>query len=508
MAIDPNIALGFRPIEVANPLAQYGQVAQIQAAQNQNQVSQMQLDQMRRDDDTMKQIQAKSVEHGGPADINVIANAYMNSGNPKFVEFGVNLRQKLDDRAQFAKIMGMGGGAPAAPALEVSSNRVNEPNAAPGVEVFKVNERPAPVNNLAPTATPTAAPSVNALAAPPAGPDVAMLRQKRDMFLSMGTAQGNAAARTMDAEIALASRQQPETIREMQAFGLPITPEGFAKYTALKQAAPQPVELTRALADRDKLIGLGRPVNDPDVMAYTKLINKLTTHTPSAQQNVYAYTPASVQAQQDFVKAAADERKVLRNAPDTLVNIDAAKKLIPTAKTFMGKGGEPLLAAASFLNNRLGFGISTEGVTDATVLRTRLFEGILDNLKKLDSQPSQEQQRVLSEALGNLGTDPAALEQILNRIGETVRSRVDRFNTDVTDAETRGIKFPFTPQIKLPTPKLAPGAAAAQIPGQGPAPAPAIPPAAIDLLKSGKGTDAQFDAIFGAGAAKRAKGGN
>jgi hypothetical protein len=368
------------------------------------------------------------------------------------------------------------------------------------------------VNQLAPAAAPITA-SANALAAPvaapaatvPGGLDVNTLFAQQNAFIAMGKPE---MARALDARIALASRPQPETIREMQAFGLPITPEGLAKYTVLKQAAPQPVELTRALADRDKLIGLGRPVNDPDVMAYTKLINKLTTHTPSAQQNVYAYTPASVQAQQDFVKAAADERKVLRNAPDTLVNIDAAKKLIPTAKTFMGKGGEPLLAAASFLNNRLGFGISTEGVTDATVLRTRLFEGILDNLKKLDSQPSQEQQRVLSEALGNLGTDPAALEQILNRIGETVRSRVDRFNTDVTDAETRGIKFPFTPQIKLPTPKLAPGAAAAQIPGQGPAPAPAIPPAAIDLLKSGKGTDAQFDAIFGAGAAKRAKGGN
>jgi hypothetical protein len=350
-------------------------------------------------------------------------------------------------------------------------------------------------------AAPAAAPAATA----PGGLDVNTLFAQQNAFIAMGKPE---MARALDARIALASRQQPEIIREMQAFGIPITPEGVAKYTALKQAAPQPVELTRALADRDKLIGLGRPVNDPDVVAYTKLINKLTTHTPSAQQNVYAYTPASVQAQQDFVKAAAEERKVLRNAPDTIVNIDAAKKLIPTAKTFMGKGGEPLLAAASFLNNRLGFGISTEGVTDATVLRTRLFEGILDNLKKLDSQPSQEQQRVLSEALGNLGTDPAALEQILNRIGETVRSRVDRFNTDVTDAETRGIKFPFTPQIKLPTPKLAPGAAAAQIPGQGPAPAAAIPPAAIDLLKSGKGTDAQFDAIFGAGAAKRARGGN
>jgi hypothetical protein len=36
--------------------------------------------------------------------------------------------------------------------------------------------------------------------------------------------------------------------------------------------------------------------------------------------------------------------------------------------------------------------------------------------------------------------------------------------------------------------------------------APAVPQAAIDALKAGRGTDAQFDAIFGAGAAKRARG--
>jgi hypothetical protein len=50
-----------------------------------------------------------------------------------------------------------------------------------------------------------------------------------------------------------------------------------------------------------------------------------------------------------------------------------------------------------------------------------------------------------------------------------------------------------------------------QIPGQSrSAPAPtqrAVPQAAVDALKAGKGTDAEFDAIFGAGAAKRARGG-
>jgi hypothetical protein len=50
MAIDPNIALGVRPIEIANPLAQYGQVAQLQAAQNQNQLAQYQLGAAQRQD--------------------------------------------------------------------------------------------------------------------------------------------------------------------------------------------------------------------------------------------------------------------------------------------------------------------------------------------------------------------------------------------------------------------------------------------------------------------------
>ena len=43
MALDPNIALGVRPLELPNQLAQYGQLAQIQNAQNQNQLAQYQL---------------------------------------------------------------------------------------------------------------------------------------------------------------------------------------------------------------------------------------------------------------------------------------------------------------------------------------------------------------------------------------------------------------------------------------------------------------------------------
>ena len=77
MALNPSIALGVRPLEVPNQLAQYSQMAQLESAQNQNQVSQMQLAQMRRDDETLKQIQATAMQNGGPSDLGQIADAYL-----------------------------------------------------------------------------------------------------------------------------------------------------------------------------------------------------------------------------------------------------------------------------------------------------------------------------------------------------------------------------------------------------------------------------------------------
>jgi hypothetical protein len=43
MALDPSISLGVRQMELANPLAQYGQIAAIQNAQNQNAMAQLQM---------------------------------------------------------------------------------------------------------------------------------------------------------------------------------------------------------------------------------------------------------------------------------------------------------------------------------------------------------------------------------------------------------------------------------------------------------------------------------
>jgi hypothetical protein len=193
MALNPSISLGYRGVELPNQLAQLGQMAQLESAQNQNQVSQMQLAQMRREDETLKKIQATAMQNGGPSDLGKIADAYLQSGIPKFVEFGVGLRQKLDERAQFSRIMGMDQPPAAAPAPAAAPMQAG----ALGSGTFGM--APEPVNRLAPAP----APAANALAAP----DVSGLRAKRDAFLAMGTPQAIAAARAIDADIALASKE-------------------------------------------------------------------------------------------------------------------------------------------------------------------------------------------------------------------------------------------------------------------------------------------------------------
>jgi hypothetical protein len=153
----------------------------------------------------------------------------------------------------------------------------------------------------------------------------------------------------------------------------------------------------------------------------------------------------------------------------------------------MGPGGEPLLNAASFLNNRLGLTIDTKGITNATELRSRMFSNVIDTLKKLDSQPSERQQATLEKALGTIGEDPNALVNVLRAFQDVIRSKVEAYNADVTDAEKRGVKFPYKPQIDL-----------GEYGGRTPPTS-----AAVAYLKANPATRALYDDKYGPGASDK-----
>ena len=67
MPLDPSIALGVRPIQIADPLAQYGQISSIQNAQNQNALAQFQLSSAQRQE----------------ASQNALSEAYKSAFNPE-----------------------------------------------------------------------------------------------------------------------------------------------------------------------------------------------------------------------------------------------------------------------------------------------------------------------------------------------------------------------------------------------------------------------------------------
>jgi hypothetical protein len=162
-------------------------------------------------------------------------------------------------------------------------------------------------------------------------------------------------------------------------------------------------------------------------------------------------TKAQEEADKQFIQETRATYNQLKHAPVLLHNIEEAKALIPQAKGFMGPGGEGLLEAAKFLNNRLNTRINTEGIKSAEELRTRIFFNIMENLKKVDAQPSQMQQIIMMDSLGKLGTDPNALGNVLDAYGDTIRDKVQQFNKEVSGAQKRrGDLFPYDPSISLP----------------------------------------------------------
>jgi hypothetical protein len=97
MAVDPNIAMGYRGVELQNPLTQYGQVAAIQNAQNQNALAQFQLGSAQRAE--TKDIARTNALARAGTDDNAIANALLQAGDLKgYSEFLKTRRetQKFD----------------------------------------------------------------------------------------------------------------------------------------------------------------------------------------------------------------------------------------------------------------------------------------------------------------------------------------------------------------------------------------------------------------------------
>jgi hypothetical protein len=371
----------------------------------------------------------------------------------------------------------------------------NQPNVPP------LNLTTPAVNQL----TPPAAPPVNQLAAAPQA-DVAKTLQAEFTRLSQFTDLPGVKER-MD----LIKEQLKELSTPRVVGRNLVTGSGRTIFTAPQDVALSP--LAKLQSEFAALLP-----GDPRIPQYVAAINKEITRAPGTH-----ITMVSERAEQgargkmlvdqygDISKAAGLAAKTL---PSIEANLSALNKGFDT-----GFGKETVAAGASVLA-ALGVKDAEKFATNSQMFQSNAINAVLQ--KQLEQKgPQTESDAKRIEQIGaQLGKTKDANEFILATAKEQLKRDIDQRNfydrwykTNKTydGAEDswftgEGGKSLFDRPTLKKYAAAPPPSGANLIPGSTPA-AVVAPQGAIDALKAGKGTDAQFDAIFGAGAAKRAKGG-
>ena len=449
MPINPNIALGIQPVQQPNMLGQMAQVMAIRAAQQE-----------------MEGSEATQNYFAKPKELRGDASQLLGTKQGQAAYKALNEGQIKQLEAEQKKINLVGAGAGAVlenPTMEtfttVVSDLVNrgiytpqqrdQAFAAIGNDPSKIKAFVTPIFN-------------QAISSEKKLSDITS-RRGQDITASTTMRGQNMTDARMREQFAFERDKPIGTVTGEDGYLYNRMPDGSVRQVMMGGAPVPAVENAPPVAGGG--VGGGGSVNAlaPTASATVTSVNALNAPVaqPSASNQPFKpkptgpmvsinnVEPASETALKQYMKAASDTHTSLKQAPSVLQNIEDAKRLVAGAKGFMGTGGETMLNVTKFLNNRLGTDINTEGVKSAEELNSRLFMGILDNLKKLDSQPSQSQQAAMKEALGNLGTDPNAMNNVLDVFGDILRNKVEIYNQEVTDAEARGVKFPYKPQINL-----------------------------------------------------------
>ena len=211
-----------------------------------------------------------------------------------------------------------------------------------------------------------------------------------------------------------------------------------------------PTDLEK-LQDLEAKLRAANP-NDPRLADVRNAIEKETTKTAGVTVNTGDTAGQTLEKKGSELIVA--NYASLSDVPQQLENFRKVKELIPQAVKFMGKGGTTYADAVSFLNNRLGTNISVTdangNLASAREIEARLFQGILENLKKMDSQPTQAQQQALKDAIGQLQTEPDALARLVDAFSEPFVAKVKMHNDFIDKAIKRGDVRAEDYRIKLP----------------------------------------------------------
>lgn len=242
--------------------------------------------------------------------------------------------------------------------------------------------------------------------------------------------------------------------KEEVIAGIPQDAEGVAQWMEGASMAADEV-MKRRVPSAESMLPYTQPLSSTVEAQKTRIAR---AGAPSTK--IQNWVPASETAQKEFIEEFRDTYKQLKTAPTDIANLRRAAELSKTeGRKYMGTGGEAFLSAAKFLKNRLGVDVDEKAIASAEEARTVLFQNVLNNLRKLDAQPSQQQQLIMQQALGSLDTDPDALPKVVQVYEDVIRGRVEQHNREFAEMKANpnlANAFPYSLEIKLPERAAAP----------------------------------------------------
>jgi hypothetical protein len=465
MAINPNISLAVRGIELQDPLAQYGRVAAIQGAQQQNQLAQLQMQQVQREQEST----------------NALNRAYAEAYNTQTGEIDVNkLRGSLSTGGFGSKLPGVEKGL-----SELQTARTAQQKGESDLLDSKLKQSRGFLDTLDPNNPASAEAYMQWHRANHADPVIGKALTARGITVDQSMQRIQQLMQTPGGLARLINESKLGTEKFME-MNKPTT-------QVIDQSGQRQVIQIPGLGGAPTTVGTYVDVPLPAaVEAQKSRIGK----AGASQQVVNVSTEkkygerfGGLIADQDAAKLSAAEA-----APQAAATADRVMDLISSGKVITGTGANARLQLAKALN--LAGGTDSEKIRNTEVLVSSLAETTLGAIKSSNLGAGQgftnaDRDFLEKAKAGQLSYDAKSLTELARLSRLAAEKSADSWNTRVKQipaSALEGTGISTNPVV---------------VPPRKTSSVMNIPSAAIDMLKSGAGTREQFDAQFGPGSADR-----
>jgi len=411
MAIDSNIALGYRAPQFESPLTQATQAAQLGTAQQQNMLGRMQMAEMGRaaqQKNQMREILANA-DPSSPEINNLLRKAYVQSGDIA----GLMAHDKTVAEAQAARAK-----------ISESEAKTAQAKAGTAKTEFELNKQK--IDHAWDSVSKSRNPDAFA----------ASIKDALDKKL-ISQAEADRGLANLAEAVALDTAQgSNQNFTKLRTDALVSLLPAKDRY----ETTQPKTDIGKLINERDRLAP-----GDPTRKLYDDAIKKATTHSPGTNVNVALSTEKKYG--EKFAGNIADLDIKLKDAADaapTLAeNSNRISQILKSGKVFTGTGAEFKLQLAKAL--KLAGGTDNEAIANTETLISSLASQTLANIKSSNLGSGQgftntDREFLEKATAGTIAFDSKTLQRLADLSHKSAVASANKWNKRVKEIPSNAIE--------------------------------------------------------------------